>query len=169
MNMHSRGFTIVEISITITIMGILMVLAIVNLNNTQVQARDNERRSDVEAIAIALETYYRVGDDSSTTLNRYPTTALVTSETTIRDHLRDVDIASFIAPNQDVPTDTFIAAANNNQTAAGVSPQPTVNQYVYQPIDSSGDLCTSGECRKFNLFYQSEEDGTVTKVTSRNQ
>ena len=53
--MLRRGFTIVELIITITIMGILLVLAVVNVSGTQAQARDDERKADVESISLNLE------------------------------------------------------------------------------------------------------------------
>ena len=53
--MTRRGFTIVELVITITIMGILLTVAIVNLNATQANGRDAERRGDVESLALNIE------------------------------------------------------------------------------------------------------------------
>ncbi len=167
--MVKRGFTIVELIITITIMGILMILAVVSVNSTQVRARDDERRVDIESISSSLETYYRLGDDTSTLFGRYPTTSVVVSETTIKQQLRDVNINSFIAPGQTVATSTFKAATNAIQTTAGVLPQPTISEYVYQPINTAGTLCTTGECRKYNLYYRTETDNTVRTVTSKNQ
>ena len=166
-----RGFTIVELIITITIMGILMILAVVNVNATQTRARDDERKADVAAIASALESYYRVGTSSSTSYNRYPATTITASETTIKAALRDANMNSFMAPSQTTVTTTFTAATNAVQTTNGILPQPTVNQYIYQPIDSSGALCTSSstECRKYNLYYRLESDNGVYKVTSKNQ
>lgn len=59
--MKRLGFTVVEILITITIMGILLTLAVVNLSGSQVNARDDERKADVEALQVNLETFYRSG------------------------------------------------------------------------------------------------------------
>lgn len=169
--MTRRGFTIVELIITITIMGILMILAVVNVNATQARARDDERKADIAAIGSALESYYKVGTTGSTSYNRYPATTITASEAAIRAALRDVNTNSFIAPDSLSTTATFVPATNNTQTAAGVTPQPTTAQYVYQPLDSSGALCTldATECRKYNLYYRLERENTVYKVTSKNQ
>lgn len=167
--MTQRGFTIVELIITITIMGILMILAVVSVNSTQVRARDDERKADISAISDSLEIYYRVGDDSSTQYNRYPTTGLAASEATIRQQLRDANINSFLPPGQTTTTGTFVAATNAIQTTAGVLPQPTISQYVYQPLTGAGVLCGSGECRKYNLYYRTETDNTVQMISSKNQ
>lgn len=168
--MKWRGFTVVELIITITVMGILLTLGVVSLNATQVNGRDAERKGDIEAIQANLETFYRTGSDSSTSLGRYPST-VVTNIASTHTLLRDVDDRSLMAPNATSPTASFVPATNATQTTAGVAPQPTINQYVYQPLQGNGTLCTleTQECRKYNLYYRLESDNTVYKVTSKNQ
>lgn len=171
--MIARGFTVVELIITITIMGILLLLTVVNVNATQLRARDDERATDVKGIALNLETYYIGGIDSSTVTKRYPTTNVTTSQATAQTILNGIDIKLLKAPGVANVTDTFIPAANTDQTTTGVSPQPTINQYVYQPLLPTGALCTgtagTEDCRKFNLFYRTEIDNTVKMITSKNQ
>lgn len=171
--MKRRGFTIIELIIVITVMGILLVLGVVNLRGSQANGYDSERKTDIETIGAHLETYYQSGTDGlGTTLTKaigsYPSTDLISHETTL---LRDLDTKSITAPDTtSTPANTFMAAANSVQTTTGISPQPTKNQYIYQPIDSSGGLCqTTEECRKFNLYYRLETDDTVYMVTSKNQ
>ena len=125
-------------------------------------------------------------------IGTYPSTDIATSvtEDKVRLYLRDIDSKSFIAPglsssednsaaiNADMAS-TFIPATNNNQTTLSVTPQPTINQYVYQPIHSDGTLCNdASECRKFNLYYLLEipnistdcpSPGYVCKLSSINQ
>jgi len=170
--MLQRGFTIVEVIITITIMGILMVVAVVNISGTQARARDDERKADVEAIASQLESYFKTGTDGSVNFNRYPTTNLVSSAALMKSTLRDIDPKSLTAPGISDPLQSFIAATNNIQTTAGVTPQPiTINQYVYQPIKPDGSLCVTGDtdCRKFNIYYHLESDDMTYMITSKNQ
>lgn len=174
--MNRRGFTVVEMIITVTIMGILLLLAVVNVNTSQVKARDDERRTDVEAIAANLESFFNVGTNNSTFFGRYPSTGLIGSETTIKNSLRDADIEAFLAPGQTDVESSFIVSTNTGnassiQTTAGVLPQPTISQYVYQPIKTDGSLCLPGDidCRKFNIFYRLESDNVVYKITSKNQ
>lgn len=171
--MYRRGFTVVELIIVITIMGILLVLGVVNLRGSQISARDAERKADVEAIALHLESFYTNGRDGSTTLGRYPSTGLVTSPaaTSIQTNLRDIDLKSVMAPGITDPANTLIIATNTTQTTAGILPQPTIDQYIYQPLKQDGTLCTSGAqmCQKYNLYYRLETDNTVYMVTSKNQ
>jgi len=176
--MDHKGFTIIELIIIITVMGILFVLGTVNLNGSQANARDAERKTDVETISLHLESYYKSGDDNSTVLGRYPSTILVSSVDKMKRMLRDIDVKSITAPGATLPTDTFKASTNNIQTIAGVLPQPDKNQYIYQPIQSDGSLCTleTQECRKFNIYYKLETATTecpgpnnICMVTSKNQ
>jgi prepilin-type N-terminal cleavage/methylation domain-containing protein len=172
--MVRRGFTIVELIITITIMGILLLLAVVNVNGTQMQARDNERKIDVDAIANHMENYYKVGSSGSTSYGTYPSTA--TSSATnigIRSTLEDIDIKSLLAPGiTDETYKTLISATNTVQTTTGVLPQPDKDHYVYQPLQNGATtLCTAviQGCQKFNLYYMTEADNMVYMVTSKNQ
>lgn len=176
--MDSRGFTIVELIVIIAIMGILLILSVVNLGSSQANGRDSERKADVESIATQLETFYKSGEDISVTTGRYPSTTINNSAATMKRMLRDIDTKSITAPGVTDPMVTFKAAANNNQTAAGVSPQPATNQYVYQPIQADGTLCTleSQECRKFNIYYRLEiatadcpAPDNICMLTSKNQ
>jgi len=188
--MDRRGFTIIELIIVIAIMGILLVLGVVNLRSGQSNARDTERRGDVASIALNLESFYANGTSGSTTFGRYPSTGIIGQETTI---LPDIDIKALLAPNVSLtpnvsgvstsPTaDSSLTAATCSgtcvQTTAGVTPQPTVTTYVYQPLQSDGTLCTSSgqECRKFNIYFALENaapdcpaPNNICMVTSKNQ
>jgi len=173
--MKRQGFTIVELVITITIMAILLVLSVADFSDTQINSRDSERKLDIETIANNLEVYYTSGTDGSTSIGKYPSTSAMTGLSNQQTALRDVNIKNLIAPS--APSDTItslVVATNNTQTVAGVLPQPQAatdqNQYVYQPIQQNGALCNAAvACQKFNLYYVTEIDNVVHKVTSKNQ
>jgi prepilin-type N-terminal cleavage/methylation domain-containing protein len=170
--MNHRGFTLVELLVVIAVMGILLTLGVVNLRGSQANARDSERKTDIDTIAVHLNAYYQSGSDSVSSPNEYPSTLLASSGASYMTQvLRDIDIKSLTAPGVTDPTLTFIPATNNAQTTTGVTPQPTISQYVYQPIQNNGALCTSEaqDCRKFNLYYHLEADDTIYMVTSKNQ
>lgn len=182
-DMNHRGFTIVELIIVITIMSALLVLGVVNLRGSRTSADDAERRIDIENIATHLETFYNSGNydlDPVIPAGTYPsvdpTKSLIGNETTM---LSDINPESLMTPGATVSS--LVAATNNTQTTVGVFPQPTISQYVYQPIESGGALCdtiASQECRKFNLYYRLEiasistncpDPGYVCMLTSKNQ
>lgn len=177
--MHKQGFTIVEIVITITIMGILLTLAVVNVASSQVGARDSERKSDIDTISLALESYYDSNDSSHNgpydmAGGSYPATINISNDTYFATALPGIDPRAVRAPGVDTSQPkSLIVATNNTQTTAGVTPSPTTSTYVYQPIKKDGTLCaqivTKGDCREFNLYYRLEADNTVYMVTSRHQ
>lgn len=51
----SKGFTLIELMVVVTIIAFLSVIGIVAFGNAQKQARDGRRRGDIDAIAVALE------------------------------------------------------------------------------------------------------------------
>lgn len=176
--MTRRGFTVVELVITITVMGILFALAVVNINASQANSRDSERKGDAETIATQLETFYTTTDSRvSQSGDAYPGTTRLT-DANIKATLPELDPKSSHAPGVSV-TDpiSIVAATNTSETVGGIIPQPTATTYVYQSLYSNGSLCTAptateynaGECRKFNLYYYQEVDGSVQVIRSKHQ
>lgn len=173
--MMRRGFTVVELVITITIMGILLTLAVVNLNSTQANGRDSERKGDAENIALHLESFY---DNYDPELGSNGGTYLDTSrinEAQLRQALPDLDTKNLRAPGVDTSQPISLVAATNNLTATTtVLPRPSSSNdvYVYQPLTSSGALCVSAateDCRRFTIYYYQESDNSVQMITSKNQ
>jgi len=159
-NMDRRGFTIIELIVVIAVMGILLVLAVANIQSSQVNARDDERKSDINTIATRLDSYY-----STANLGAYPPTTFTTTEASITNILTGIDPLSLQAPGVTGSTISLIAA-NTNATQS-----PSASQYIYQPLDSSGNLCTTAavECRTFVLYGRLETGNAIYKVMSKNQ
>jgi len=168
--MNRRGFTILELIIVITVMGILMIVGVINLSGTMANARDAERRSDAESIAMRLEEFFSSGNGIATNMGRYPSTnEFIGHESSI---LPDLDKKSLMSPNESSPS--LISATDAN------SQSPPANQYIYQPLFADGSLCVQAntdKCRKFNIYYHIEiptsdcpaVNGNICKITSKNQ
>lgn len=189
---RSGGFTLIELLITITIMVALLTLSVVAMRSTQATARDEERKTDVEIIARHLEVFYDSGTDTasapssrylptlagtstslrlasytpSDTTARYPSTEAMDTEDEIKFTLRDIDPKALRAPGIAETSPVSLIVASNTSTQ-----NPTINQYIYQPIDRNGALCTSEstDCHKYTLYYRFETSAAVQKIESKHQ
>lgn len=54
---NKKGFTLVELLVTISIIGLLSTLSVVSLNNARGKARDARRMYDLSTVRTALELY----------------------------------------------------------------------------------------------------------------
>ena len=178
MSMNKRGFSIVELVVVITIMGILLTLATVSFRGYQTDARNEQRRIRAENIARYIENIYETGStDPSITRGSYPPTDLIStsSSSTTVDQTKLKQLFSkngFELINlQSAGEDGYgIKIASTNEEPSVVA----VDEYVYQPIyysvSGSTTRCylSSWECRSFNLYYATEEGSTAVthKITS---
>lgn len=178
--MNKKAFTIIELIVVITVLTIILVVGIVNLRSGGTIANDEERKTDVANFAKALEDYYLYGNTSatdpyvSTPPNKYPATADFGSpitSATIATLLPDLNQDNVKAPGITDPANTLIMATNNTANTYGVTPQPTINTYVYQPLASDGSLCALSvtNCRKFYIYYKLESDGAIYQLASKNK
>jgi len=162
------GFTLIELLIVITIMGILLGIAVINLSSNQVSARDEKRKSDVNTIAQQLENYYNTGSYPSSTYSpgEYPPTDYMNTEAGAEAALRDLDAKALRGPNVSAssPISLVVATTNAAQT-------PTTSTYIYQPLAADGSLCqhAAQECRKFILYYALEATAGTQQIVSKNQ
>ena len=56
--MNKKGFTLVELLVVISIIGILATLVTANLNSARSRARDAQRKSDLKSIETGLRLYF---------------------------------------------------------------------------------------------------------------
>ena len=165
---HTHGFTLIEVLITITIMVVLLILGVVSMSSSEVRARDEERATDVSVLAQQLDNYYLSGGDTSTVIGRYPGTTNIDTEAELLSVLRNIDPKVLRTPGVATTSPMSLAMATTNSATQA----PTANQYIYQPLTSTGALCTTmstGECRKYNLYYRVEATGTTQVIASKNQ
>jgi prepilin-type N-terminal cleavage/methylation domain-containing protein len=157
MQKSKSGFTIVELIIVIVIIAILATITIVAYAGVQGRARDDRRKTDVAAIAKAMEIYY---DDNG----RYPA---VSGSTTINaswassiDASWDGFVSSLTANATDsVPTDP-----RNVPTTGAVNTGVmfNANNYSYAVYVNAGSYCGSAVGQMYIIVYRLE---TATKET----
>lgn len=154
---QSRGFTIVELIIVMTIIGILASLNFAIVRSYQYSGRDAERASDVESIARAFEISYL--RDATGAGPSYPTVSKATTVSNYSSLFKGQDLDMTRAPGTTTGT-SIVAATNTTQPQT-----PTKGQYIYLPLTASNTLCdTTDVCVRFLLYYL-EEDGGAVKVT----
>ena len=167
---NRRGFTIVEIVIVMIIMAILLGLGFAVTVNTQANARDTERSTDIKNIAQGLENRYKKGNPRATaesayayTAGSYPGTiemqhmlgANVTSygiaTTTggyISDAIPGTDTAMFSPPGVTGDYAGFMilcpagGCVAENMTTIKSAATVTTAKYLYEPIDADNKICT---------------------------
>ncbi len=57
-NDRNQGFTLIEILVTLVIIGLLSTVGLRSFMSSQQRSRDAKRKSDLKQIGVALETYY---------------------------------------------------------------------------------------------------------------
>ena len=120
----NKGFTMVELLVVISIIGILATLLLANYNATRSRARDVQRKSDLRNIQTALRIYYN--DEGE-----YPTSGAAGS-------IKGCDGASCAWG------EPFVGIGTTYMSVLPADPQSPDRDYSYTWIDS--DTYTLGAC-----------------------
>lgn len=156
MRRMSRGFTIIELLVVISVIGILSTISFTGFNRYQADARDSQRQSQATAITEALEKYYdRNGE--------YPAcpaiTAAASSVTTTT--LPGLDPKVLVTPQDPTVESNSIKCQNLTSSS-----DPDIFGYIG---DGSAVCSTGNSCLAFTLKYKQDVTGTITSINSRRQ
>jgi hypothetical protein len=79
--------------------------------------------------------------------------------------------ANFTAPSGSSTSFTLICAAacGAAENTTTINAATTTKTYVYEPIDTNGNVCTDGGCVRFNLYYRLEKDNSLQTIRSEHQ
>lgn len=80
LNRSKRGFTLIELMITVALIGVLAVLAVPNFIRYQARSRRSEAMTNVAAIAKAQKSYQAERNSYIDTANSYPGGGLGTAK-----------------------------------------------------------------------------------------
>jgi prepilin-type N-terminal cleavage/methylation domain-containing protein len=154
------GFTIVEVILTVVIVGILAGISIFSFLKVQQQAQDNQRSTNATLISESLEKYFQKNGE-------YPSVATVTngSASAAQTSLGLTSLDNLINPSAAGGSNVNIwksgaASANNRLTYSG-------NTDV-----SSTCMTATGAtsvCTDYKIQYYKEDTGTVETIYSRNK
>ena len=120
MKKHLKGFTLIELLVAIAIIGILVTIATFAMQGARESARDARRKSDLEAIASALELY-------RSDCNGYPNSPLGATMT-----------GSPVLPNPPSCSGTYMSAVPTD-------PQSSSRSYSYTKSGATYTLCAALE------------------------
>lgn len=151
---RKHGFTIIELLVTIVILGVLMTISIFGYNKIQASSRDAQRSARVGAITEALEKYYAKNGE-------YPSCAAMTQDgtTVAANVLPGLDKDALLVP--------YPGSATNSITCTGLTGSSS-DAYAYVG-DGSATCATGTSCLQYTLQYKQEESGAIKSVTSRHQ
>lgn len=83
MKRQKNGFTLFEMLVVISIIGVLVALVSASFSGAQKRARDAKRISDMNSIQKAAEQYYALSNGAYPTNNLAPGTWTVNSQVTL--------------------------------------------------------------------------------------
>lgn len=159
---YSAGMTIVELLIVMAIIGIIASLSLVTVSSYRYAGRDAERTSDAQAIARSFEISYL--RDTTASGPSYPTTTKATDTTSYKALFSGQGLEATRAPGKTTGT-SIVAATSITQPQS-----PSIDQYIYLPLTTSGSLCTGTNiCVRFLLYYHLEYKDQIQVVESVHQ
>lgn len=131
---NQKGFTLIELLVVIAIIGLLATLAVVSLNNARQKARDAKRKSDLNAIATAMELY-------NAEVGVYPDDGAACGENIFADN----DAVAGTVGATPVCSGQRIRAVASNQTILQALPADPNNNttYWYKGIGDTDGYCIS--------------------------
>lgn len=149
----TRGFTIIELLVVVSVIGILATIVLIGFNRYQADTRDSQRSSQATILAEGLEKYYDKNGE-------YPGCPAITgsASSVTTNVLPGVEQKTLVTP-QDPNSET------NSIKCQSLTPGgPDVFGYVG---DGSSTCATGGSCLQFTLQYLDESTGTIKTITGR--
>ncbi len=139
---NGRGFTLVELLVTISIIGLLSTIATVSYTSVRASSRDTKRVSDVKAIQAALEIYFE--SNSS-----YPFDGVAGPDGEILGLPETLTLSDIgFAPEPEGMV--YMARVPRN-------PEPNGSPYVYRSLYRNGRDCNDPKCDAYAVLFTLEK------------
>jgi len=147
------GFTMIELIVVITVIGILSTIGVASYSRVQANSRDAERSSKITILAEALEKYYDKNGE-------YPSCAAMSqaTNTVVANTLEDITTDILTTPSADSGTNSILA--NCSDLVLG-------NDAIAYIGDGSSTCLTGQDCLEWTLKYYEEGTNSIKSVSSR--
>jgi prepilin-type N-terminal cleavage/methylation domain-containing protein len=156
MNRRRLGFTLVELIVVVSVIGILAAVTVVGFSRYQADARDARRATSVTTISEALEKYY---DENG----EYPGCTLIEQDASIitTEVLPGLQATTLVAPQT--------TSSQTNAIQCGETLTINGDDFFEYTGDGSADCLSGDSCLSYSLKYKDEASGTIQSLDSRRQ
>jgi len=151
----SKAFTLVEVLVIITIIGILAGIFIVSLARYQAEARDARRAAQVTVISEALEKYYDENGEYPSCRSVIQTPVQVSANV-----LKGTDATIYTAPLDETGLNSLLCDDLSSTSDDNFG-------YVGDGSSTCSDLLTGQSCVSYTLQYREEITGQIVSIESR--
>lgn len=141
--MIKKGFTLIEMLVVISVIGILASLAIVSFVGTQKSARDTQRRSDLKQYQNALEIFANKSD------GLYPSEIVVGGTDASSTLCDDLVLETCSEDPRNADDGTFVYKYQSDGSGGGVV--DGTKYVLWSKLENSADywvLCSNGKAGK---------------------
>ena len=158
MKRRLNGFTLVELAVSISVIGLLATIGAISYSNAQKNARDTARDSTVSVIVDSLEKYYRENGE-------YPSVRSI-----VNSHSDNT--AAAVATRLGVPQSSLFLPNTPSSARTAISTTHNAqNDYLGYSASRPSSIATcqdslAGGCDSFTITY-ALESGTVKTIDSR--
>lgn len=138
----SPGFTLPELLVVISIIGMISTIGVVSYSSVRASARDVKRASDMKQLQTAIELFFESN-------NYYPGDAKSGSEGVIlgTDKTKTLSDAGFAPTLRGTP---YMVAVPRN-------PEPFGSPYVYRSLNADGTDCNTNTCASYAILFTLEK------------
>lgn len=153
-----KGFTIVEIMVTVAIIATLAFIVTLSFNRQLIETRDSARATNATLFAAALEKYYENKGEYPSPRALLSTHAGNTGDA-VATRLSIKDKSTLVMPNAPASTTNSVVAALGTDD---------VLTYVANSAAGTTSCQTdiAGGCDEFTLTYKKESDDSVVTIQS---
>lgn len=144
------AFTIIEIILVVTIIGVLSTITVTSFSVVQKNSKDSSREAKARIIASALEDYYQKNGE-------YPgCTTITQSATTVASTLK-IDSNNLTSPTATQGSNSIVCTDLSN-----------IENDVFAYVgDTSADCQTGSACSSFSLKYIDQGSNSVKTINSK--